>query len=149
MNCYYHADVDAVSTCSNCGKALCQNCSVDVTGRIICQQCLSSGNITRIQPQPTQFSQPLQPSKPYNILAMVSLGLGIFGLCGPYLFSVPAWITGYFARKQITENPAQEGMQLATAGMWLGIVTTILYTIGFSCYIGGIVILAILTYSRA
>ena len=140
MKCYYHPEVDAVATCMNCGKAICATCSVDVAGRIVCQQCLSSGNVPRFQ----QLSaQPAQPSKQYNILAIVSLALGVIGLCGTWPFSIAAWITGHIARKQITENPDQEGMQLATAGMWLGIIITVLYSIILICYLGAIMVFAI------
>jgi len=63
MKCYYHPAVEAVATCANCGKAICQACSVDVAGRLICQQCLASGSAARFQTQPT---------KPTNTLAIVS-----------------------------------------------------------------------------
>jgi len=81
MKCYYHPEVEAVATCSNCGKAICQTCSVDVAGRLTCQRCLASGNVARLQAQPT---------KPTNTLAIVSLVLGVLGLCGGVPFAVMA-----------------------------------------------------------
>jgi hypothetical protein len=144
MKCYYHPDVEAVNTCMNCGKALCHICSVDVTGKIICQQCLSSGNVSRYTVQPVT---PIQPTKPYNILAIVSISLGVIGIIGSVFFSIPAWITGYLARKQITENPNQDGMPLATAGMWLGIIVTALYVIGFLCFIAFTLVAFVLSRS--
>jgi hypothetical protein len=133
MKCYYHPDVEAVATCSNCGKGVCQICSVDVAGRIVCSKCLSSGNFPRYQPPP------LQPSKPYNILAIVSIILGILGICSGFL-AIPAWITGHYALKQISENPNQEGKSLAEAGRLLGIIITVIYSIALFCYIGSIMI---------
>ena len=127
MKCYYHPAVEAVATCANCGKAICQTCSVDVAGRLICQQCLASGSAARFQTQPT---------KPTNTLAIVSLILGILGLCGGLPFSIAAWVTGHIARKQLSENPNQEGMQLANAGRWLGIAITVLYGVVLLCYLG-------------
>jgi hypothetical protein len=129
MKCYVHPEIEAVATCTNCGKAICQTCSVDVSGRVICQNCLASGNLTR---PPIQA---IQPAKPTNALAIVSLILGILGLCGGFLFSIPAWITGYFALKQIAEDQNQEGAQLANVGKWLGIVITILYGVVLLLYI--------------
>ena len=126
MKCYYHPEIEAVATCAVCGKAICQTCSVDVAGRITCQHCLSTGNVNRLQ---------TQPSKPSNPLAIVSLILGILGLCGGLFFSIPAWIIGNIAKEQISENPNQEGLQLANAGKTLGMVFTIIYGVLLACYL--------------
>jgi hypothetical protein len=126
MKCYNHPDAEAVATCVLCGKAICQNCSVDVAGRISCQRCLSSGNAANLQ---------IQPVKPTNALAIVSLILGVLGLCGGLIFSIAAWVTGHLAQKQILENPNQEGLQLASAGKILGIVITAIYGALIACYI--------------
>jgi hypothetical protein len=66
-----------------------------------------------------------------NILAIISLILGILGLCGGWPFSISAWITGSLAQKQIIDNPNQTGIKLANAGMWLGIGITTLWTVIF------------------
>ena len=71
MKCYYHPDTDAITACSNCGKAICQTCAIDVTGRLICQTCLSSGTATRFP------AQTIQPARSTNTLAIISLVLGI------------------------------------------------------------------------
>ena len=126
MKCYYHPEIEAVATCVVCGKAICQTCSVDVAGRITCQHCLAAGNLARPQ---------IQPSKPSNPLAIVSLILGILGLCGGIFFSIPAWIIGNIAQKQILENPNQEGLQLAKAGKILGMVMTIIFVTALLCYL--------------
>ncbi len=126
MKCYYHPEIEAAATCVVCGKAICQTCSVDVAGRMTCQSCLSTGNATRIQTQPGKSSNPL---------AIVSLILGILGLCGGLFFSIPAWITGSIAQKQIQDNLNQEGMQLANAGKTLGMVFTIIYGALVLCYL--------------
>ena len=41
MNCYYHPDREAVRRCDKCGQLMCQECPVDVDGRIVCKSCLS------------------------------------------------------------------------------------------------------------
>ncbi|MDX9991913.1 MAG: DUF4190 domain-containing protein [Anaerolineales bacterium] len=126
MKCYYHPETEAIATCTSCGKAICESCSVNVAGKILCQQCLSSGGANPIQ---------TQPSKPNNPIALVSLILGILGLCGGLFFSIPAWILGVIAQKQIAENPEQEGSQFANLGKILGIVFTIIYGVLIACYV--------------
>lgn len=137
MKCYYHSEVDAVNTCSNCGKAICQPDIVNVVGKVVCQQCVSTNKITTYVVAP--------PPIPTNALAIVSLGLGILGLiscfCVPIsgsIFGFLAAILGYKARKQILESEEnQQGMQLATIGMGLGIVEVAIGIIFFLC-IGGV-----------
>ena len=123
MKCYRHPEIEAIATCTRCGKAICQTCAVDVGGKLLCQQCLSSPNLQQI-------------SKPTNTLAIVSLILGVLGLCFGLLCAVPAAITGHLAIKQITENPDQEGLQYANIGKWMGIVITGIYVLGLLCYLG-------------
>ena len=69
-----------------------------------------------------------------NVLAIVSLVLGVFGFggccCGGsvvgFLFGIPAIVTGWMARKQILESQqGQQGMQLATVGLAIGIIEVI------------------------
>lgn len=125
MKCYYHPEVDAVATCTDCGKAICQSCAVNVGGRLLCQQCLASGTAIRGRAE----------SVPTNPLAIVSLVLGILGLLGcvcggsigGILFGVPAGITGWIARKQFLQSgQGQQGLQLATVGLILGIAEVVL-----------------------
>jgi hypothetical protein len=142
MKCYYHPDVDAVATCVNCGKAICQTCAVNVSGRIICQRCLATGAVTRAP----------ATAKPYNPVALVSLALGILGLLGCFcgggigglLFGVPATITGYIARRQLAEHTDHEGMPLANIGLGLGAAETGLSVVALLIF-GGYWGLAILT----
>ncbi len=39
MKCYIHNDVDAVGTCTSCGKPICQDCAQTVDGRLLCKDC--------------------------------------------------------------------------------------------------------------
>jgi hypothetical protein len=40
MRCYNHSDTEAVAICKSCGKALCQECAIDLGRGIACQgQC--------------------------------------------------------------------------------------------------------------
>lgn len=138
MKCYYHPEVEAIATCSNCGRAICQIDVVNMAGKTVCQQCLSAGSVTN--PSPSLSTT----AKPTNSLAMASIGLSVLGLIGCFcfgifgsIFGVLAAIIGYMARKQIANSQdTQEGMQLATIGMILGIVEAALGIIAFLC-IGG------------
>lgn len=41
MKCYRHYDREAVRSCSRCGNPLCQECSFEIDGRTICNDCVS------------------------------------------------------------------------------------------------------------
>jgi len=73
MKCYYHPEADAVATCTDCGRAICQSCAVNVAGKLLCQQCLAAGTTVRGR---------AVESVPTNPLAILSLVLGILGLLG-------------------------------------------------------------------
>ena len=136
MKCYVHPDAEAVATCIECGKAVCETCAVDVGGKIFCQQCLASG----VSPHGAAVER-----TPTNPLAIISLALGVLGMLGcccggsigGLIFGLPAAITGWIARKQIreTELPDQV-MTFAMVGLILGIgesvVSIVLITLGAS-----------------
>jgi hypothetical protein len=37
MKCFYHAQVDAVAVCKNCGRGLCPGCAVDLGNGTACR----------------------------------------------------------------------------------------------------------------
>jgi len=39
MKCYVHPDVEAIGTCTGCGKAICPTCSMEVGGKLVCKPC--------------------------------------------------------------------------------------------------------------
>jgi TM2 domain-containing membrane protein YozV len=39
MKCYVHPDVEAIGTCTSCGKAICSTCSMEVGGKLVCKPC--------------------------------------------------------------------------------------------------------------
>jgi len=41
MSCLYHSERSAVNTCSKCGAWLCDGCSVEIDGRIVCKACIA------------------------------------------------------------------------------------------------------------
>lgn len=40
MNCKYHNDINATNTCNVCGEWICENCVLEIDGRIYCKDCL-------------------------------------------------------------------------------------------------------------
>ena len=131
MKCYYHPEVEAADICTNCGKAICESDSVNVADKIVCKSCLSTGNLAK--------DATTKPSVPTNPLAVVSIGSGVIGFMGcccfgilGIIFGVLAAVTGYMARKQILESSEpQQGEQLATIGMILGVAEVALGLILF------------------
>lgn len=144
MHCYVHPDREAVATCTSCGRAVCDQCSIEVSGKIVCRNCISEGRV------PSSVS--LVSTSTTNPLAAASLILGILGLCafcpggfiGSLLFEIPAAATGYIARRQILEKgEGDQGLPLATAGMILG-VTAIVLSVAIFILIGGVAGLALI-----
>lgn len=39
MKCAFHPEVDAVGVCSNCGRAVCEECKTAIGGKIYCPNC--------------------------------------------------------------------------------------------------------------
>ena len=42
MNCKYHNDIKGTNTCHICGCWICENCLLEIDGRIYCKDCLRS-----------------------------------------------------------------------------------------------------------
>jgi hypothetical protein len=139
MKCYIHPEIDAVATCANCGRAICQTCAVNVAGRLVCQRCVTAGAV------PVTHS--ISASRSQNLLAILSLLVGILGvigcLCGGVIgglvFGLPAALFGYLARQSLLRpGNREEGLQLATIGMWLGLAEVGLSVVAF-LFLGGAV----------
>jgi hypothetical protein len=146
MKCYSHPELEAVAACTTCGKALCESCSIDVGGRISCQQCLSERPTRRGTGSLGQMS-------PLTLVSVLLGAVGILGLlCGGYigglLFGFSAVVTGWMSHKGTLEAHLQRpavsrevlkslagrtpelaatevdggDMTLSRAGFWLGAV---------------------------
>jgi len=67
MKCWAHPEVDAVAICVSCGKGLCRDCSIVITGNNYCKACVESekwrGPPTRplAAPTPTPTAPPIPP----------------------------------------------------------------------------------------
>lgn len=61
MECRNHLGRPAVNTCSKCGEWLCEDCSVEINGRIYCKSCLSK----QLSDEPSMSTSiPPTPSMP-------------------------------------------------------------------------------------
>lgn len=94
-----------------------------------------------ITPQPGMVAPGGAPTPPAPASATWALVLGIVGLvlC-PLLASIPAWIVGAQARQEARNLPGQPGQGMATAGMVLGIVATVIWSLFLVLVLIGIVI---------
>ncbi len=103
MNCTNHPEKEAVGMCAYCGKPFCQECLVEVKGRMYCKADL--GNVLDEAKQSSQGSQPTinitntndsvntntnnnantgfmgMPRK-NRLLALILCVLGFFGIAG-------------------------------------------------------------------
>ena len=90
-------------------------------------------------PAPSGFNAPQEKASSAAVWALV-LGIASWVLCG-FLASVPAWIVGRIEINKINSGrSSQAGKSMATIGMWLGIVQTIL---GILIIFGLIVLLSL------
>jgi len=125
MKCYAHPEVEAQATCTHCGRAICSACAVNVGGKFVCRDCVAA-QVMIAPPAPTSET---------NVLAVVSLLLGVLGLlacaCAGSFGGLPvgaaAAVVGYLARQQIAKQPSSGSSKtLATIGIGLGIAEAIL-----------------------
>jgi hypothetical protein len=76
------------------------------------------------------------PVRQSSTLALVSLIAGILGwTLAPFIGNLVAVITGHMARKEIRLNPAMEGSGFATAGLVLGWVGLVFWTLGILLFV--------------
>lgn len=78
MKCYIHPSIDATQTCSECGKAICDACSMEINGKVYCRSCTEklagARSPAQVTPQaPPVVQNPLGPAIPRKepILALI------------------------------------------------------------------------------
>lgn len=45
MKCYVHEERDANGACTNCGRLICEDCTVMYNGKMVCKNCIESNSI--------------------------------------------------------------------------------------------------------
>lgn len=66
MNCKNHIERSAANTCSKCGEWICDDCAVELNGRIYCKECLSktmSGDTSSSAPTSVPMATPVAVAK--------------------------------------------------------------------------------------
>ncbi len=58
MKCYVHPDVEAIGTCTSCGKAICSTCSMEVGGKLVCKPCAEKMATQRLIVQAAPKKEP-------------------------------------------------------------------------------------------
>ncbi len=79
MKCYNHPDVEAIGTCTSCGKAICSDCSMDVGGKLVCKPCTEKMAVQCAAPQAAARKEPalaLLLSLVGGIVSGLFIGLG-------------------------------------------------------------------------
>lgn len=120
-DCVDHPGIEAVATCSICGRRFCGDCLIDILGSHVCAGCKGLA-LVRLR-QGTYGVKPWRKSRqsPYAIFAAGILG---FLFCG--LFSGLA-VFGYILhRMEVREGIAQRS-RLADIGFALGLVWILLF----------------------
>lgn len=79
MNCIIHNDREAAGICVNCGKPHCDECLVEVNGKMYCKKCVA--DIAGAPQQPTY----LPPPKSKSVAVLLCLFLGMLGIHRIYL----------------------------------------------------------------
>lgn len=105
MQCISHPERQAANTCNQCGHWLCDECNVDVQGRLYCRSCLaamaSDGRHETYSPPPARshgrrinwgllflFSCFFPPGANYMFMGLIKRGLA--AMCGFFLI---IWMT--------------------------------------------------------
>ncbi len=93
MKCFNHPKEDAVAVCKSCGKGVCRECAIIVTGESYCKTCVETGKVKALTVQvPTpQVAMPMPSGIP-------SRSPFIVGGVGAIISGVAAllWLLGGF-----------------------------------------------------
>ncbi|MGI9822340.1 DUF4190 domain-containing protein [Agromyces sp. Marseille-Q5079] len=81
-------------------------------------------------------------SAPQNVLAWVTLGLGLGSMMFGLLTAIPAIVCGHIARRQIRQR-GEQGAQAALIGIIFGYVLGGLYLVGITLYVAFIVLMLV------
>ncbi|WP_424356623.1 hypothetical protein [Methanocella sp. MCL-LM] len=115
MKCYNHSTNEAAGTCTQCGKALCPECMLNVGGKITCKECAA-----KMAERPACAP----PRKDPFLAAVLSLIGGLF--TGSLLFSLG----------QLYNGQVKKFIILTLANIFIGAIVAALYLLGSFATIG-------------
>ncbi len=125
MKCYVHNDVDAVGTCTSCGKSLCQDCVRTVDGKLVCKDCLPLAT--------GHTGSPLESDRKDPLLAIL-LGLGGGIVTGSLLFSLGQLYNGQ-VKKFLLMTVANVLMGVIWAFAIIAYIFAGIITLGIGCIV--------------
>lgn len=124
MECAFHPGIGAIGVCTNCGRAICGECRMELGGKLLCRTCVSMGaGIPVTKP----VRAPAGPSG-VAITAFVLSVVGFF-FC---ITGIPGFVMGLSELKKINrgESPvAGRGFALAAAiigGIMTGLIALLI-----------------------
>lgn len=85
-SCYYHTDRDAVASCVNCGRLVCDECKVDLNDSMYCNDCVNA--LLVVSKKSNWFERHLHWTAVLTFLgAVFAVGLvyGVYITMDPYM----------------------------------------------------------------
>ena len=96
MKCYVHQNDDAVAVCKSCGKGVCNDCAIIISGNSYCKTCIESKGTRPPQPQTTTTPTGVASKTQFTIGAAGAIISGIIALLFMFSsgFAVFWWFLG-------------------------------------------------------
>jgi TM2 domain-containing membrane protein YozV len=117
MKCYIHNDVEAVGTCTTCGKSICQDCAQTVDGRLVCKDCAPYA--------PGHTGSRVERDRKDPLVALL-LGLGGGIVTGSLLFSLG----------QLYNGQVKKFIVLTILNACIGTIAAVIYILGCFTIVG-------------
>ena len=132
MKCKNHADINALARCTGCQEAFCENCLVEINGKKYCGDC----KIMAVHEQPEiEFDPDKQEASGIPCKeAYDALGIAFISIFLPFLGPL-AISKACKAKKILKEIPKMTGEGKAKAALIIGIISVILWIVGFITFL--------------
>jgi hypothetical protein len=124
MPCLTHPEVEATGRCAGCAESLCGNCLVEVAGERYCARCKSMA--AKRRPVVDSRMSLCAEAKSALVCSLIGI-LWLSVILGPM-----AIITGFKARRRVSEDPSLTGSGLAAAAIVIGAIVTLLAIINLA-----------------
>jgi len=94
LKCWLHPKVDAVAVCKSCGKGLCKDCVITISGQSYCKECIEKGLVApRVAPTPEPIPTPTGvPTKGFFIVGGIGSIMNV--VAAILLFFDTLWFSG-------------------------------------------------------